>query len=255
MLTSRSVGIELIHAKLTESAPVGLTAAPSRRAASRGPQPVPQRLLHHLVLVDTPEVAALDPAGVVGGVDAAPVGTAFEQPRDDARFGAGNGRRSYVRLAMESADPALDDNGPLAREHSLVHPALRSLPVPDQSPVFEFLGDLDRHLLAGQHPLDRVILSWADPEVHLIRAQADKPRQFLARVVFGGRGDRRPENESGQQQPWRGPDEGVAVLLPGHPTPPLANGVPRLLRTSSPCGRSGHSSSLPASSLTRSRLG
>src|SRR5690348_16106267 len=76
-------------------------------------------LLHHLVLVDTPKIAALDPAGMVGGVDAAPIGAAFEELGNDTRFSARNGRRSYVRLAMESADPALDDNGPLACEHSL----------------------------------------------------------------------------------------------------------------------------------------
>src|SRR5690348_11758766 len=68
-------------------------------------------LLHDLVRVDAPEVAALDPAGVVGGVDAAPVAAAFEEPRDDAGLRAGDRWGGRIGLVMQRADAAFEDDG------------------------------------------------------------------------------------------------------------------------------------------------
>jgi hypothetical protein len=45
--------------------------------------------LHHLVGINAPEIAALDPAGMVRCIDAAPIAAAFEQTRNDPGLGAG----------------------------------------------------------------------------------------------------------------------------------------------------------------------
>ena len=151
--------------------------------------------LHDFVGINAPEVAALDPAGMIGGVDAAPVGAAFEQLCDDTGLRAGNRRGGRIGLTMQGADAALDDDGPLAGQHSLMHPALGALPIADHPPVLEFLDDLDRHLLAGQHPFNRVILARPDPQIHLVGTQADKARQLLPRLAFGRRRRMKPRGQ------------------------------------------------------------
>src|ERR1700731_104285 len=102
---------------------------------------------------------------------------------------------------MKRADPAFDDDRTLAGYHSFMDPALGALPIADHPPVLELSYDLHRHVLAGQHPFDRVVLPWADPEVDLVRAQADKARHFLARLVFSRGGERGAEDNRGQQHP------------------------------------------------------
>ncbi len=116
MLTSRYVGIGLIHANRPSSRPsvrdssvhrdprrdggrqtrsqgfpISQILVPEERAIT-GSSGAPSTLLHDFVGIDAPQVAALDPSGIVGGFDAAPVGAALEQPRDNPGFGAGNGR-------------------------------------------------------------------------------------------------------------------------------------------------------------------
>jgi len=106
-------------------------------------------LLYYLVRIDAPQVAALNPAGMIGGVDTAPIGAAFEQPRHNPRFGTSNRRRSNFGQPVKRSDAALNDDRAFADEHTLMHPALSALPVADHPPVLELLDDLDRHLLTG----------------------------------------------------------------------------------------------------------
>src|SRR5260370_22923475 len=96
-------------------------------------------LLHDFVGGDAPEIAALDPAGMIGGVDAAPVAAAFEQPCDDAGMRAAHRRGRRIGLAMPGADAALANDTALAGPHSLVHPALRALPVAAHPPALALL--------------------------------------------------------------------------------------------------------------------
>ena len=99
---------------------------------------------------------------------------------------------------MQGADPAFDDDGPLAGEHSLVHPALGALPIADHPPVLEFLDDLDRHLLAGQHPFDRIFLARPDPQFTWSERRLTKrgnfcPASLSAAEARGAAMTRRPQ--------------------------------------------------------------
>src|SRR5216684_2583911 len=123
---------------------------------------------------------------------------------------------------MKRADPAFDNDRAFPGNHSFMDPALGALPVADHPPVLELSDDLHRHVLAGQHPFDRVVLPRTDPEVDLVRAQADKARHFLARLVFSRGGERRAEDKEGQKQPQKAGADYATLLSSGHSTPPLA---------------------------------
>src|SRR6266404_2728021 len=142
---------------------------------------------------------------------------------------------------MKRADAAFDNDRALASNHSFMNPALGALPVADHPPVLELSDDLDGHVLAGQHPVDRVVLPGTDPEVGLVRAQADKARHFLVRLAFSRGSERRAEDKGGQKHPQQARSDCTTLLSSRHSTLPLANGGPRLLWTFLPCGRNGHS--------------
>src|SRR3984893_17679494 len=133
-----------------------MASSPARRLAPDRPA-----LWHRLVRVDAPDVAALDPAGDVAGLDPAPCGAAFEKMADDARLGARDHRGGRVGLSIERPHPALDDDLALAGQHPLMHPALGPFPVADAAPMLELPGDLDRHVLTGEHPVDRIAVAGA----------------------------------------------------------------------------------------------
>src|SRR5262249_48530640 len=82
----------------------------------------------------------------------------------------------------------------------------------------EFLDDLDRHFLAGQHPFDRVVLTRPDPQIDLVRTQTDKARDLLLRIGLGRRAGRRNDHNRHHRDQAR--------KRSGHLTVPLANGVP-----------------------------
>src|SRR5207237_9522494 len=102
----------------------------------RSPSEKPDDLRHRLVGIDAPEIAAPDPAADVGHLDAAPLATAFREPREDARFSPRADRRGRVGLLVDRAVGALgDDRKALAGHHVLLDPALRSVPAADPAPV------------------------------------------------------------------------------------------------------------------------
>ena len=61
------------------------------------------------------------------------------------------------RLGANRTLLASDHERSLARQHTLMDPALGAFPVPDQPPGPVFLDDLDRQGFALEDPFDRIL--------------------------------------------------------------------------------------------------
>src|SRR5437660_1236490 len=133
-----------------------MASSPMRR-----PKPNRTALRHRLVRVDAPDIAAPDPAGDVAGLDPAPIRAAFEEVADDPWLSPRDHCGGRVGLAVERPHPALDDDLALAGQHPLMHPALGPLPIADAPPMLKLSGDLDRQVLAGVDPVDRIAVAGA----------------------------------------------------------------------------------------------
>src|SRR5229473_3199702 len=77
----------------------------------------------------------------------------------DRGLGARRYRGVAARALAQRALLAAHDDRALARHHALLHPALGTLDVADAVPMVELCDDLDRHVLAGEDPIDRILLA------------------------------------------------------------------------------------------------
>ena len=69
-----------------------------------------------------------------------------------------------------------------------MHPTLGPLPVADAPPMLELPGNLDRQVLAREHPVDRVAVAGAGAQIDPVGMQADKTRHRQPRLWVAGRG-------------------------------------------------------------------
>src|SRR5438874_1693140 len=175
------------------------------------------RLGNGFLGVYAPDVAAPYPTADVAGFDLAPGAAAFNEPADDARLGARNNRRVRLRLPKEQPHTTFDDDGALAAQHALMHPAGCAFPVADAAPMLELPGDLDRHLLARQHPLDRVAVAGAGAQIDLVGMQADETRHRQARLPFGGKRETCTAGE--KRSSAHDPDDSPDAPCTGHISP------------------------------------
>src|SRR5258708_39551390 len=109
-----------------------------------------------------------EPAADAAGFDAAPGRLAFDQLGDDAGLGPRNDLGLAARPRAQDPLLAAHDDRALPRHHALLHPALGSFDVADAVPMIELRDDLDRHVLAGEHPVDRILLARPGADIDLV---------------------------------------------------------------------------------------
>ena len=83
--------------------------------------------------------------------------------------------------------------------------------------MLELGDDLDRHVLALQHPFDRILPARAGAQIDLIGMQADKTRHFEADILVGRHGRTRGGEQ--QHQSTERADDGPCLLAQGLEAP------------------------------------
>ena len=95
-------------------------------------------------------------------------------------------------------------------------PALLAFVVANLAPGVELLDDLDRQPLAGEHPVDRVLLARTEADVDPVGAERDEARQRQAGAAPGLREGRGAAERQGQDESDHAHDAAPAGTSCGH---------------------------------------